>query len=366
MKDRRKVAILCVGMVGSGPMEQGIPAFTNVLQRLSEEVQITIYSFIPVKRTNVSKAVRVRSFPMSSVSNRVKYIWLGILILWDHIRDPYHCFHAYSPYPSGVLAFNLAALLNRRYIITLLAGEMAHLPEINFGDLLNINIKSASIRVCESANGLIAFSEFQKSHLLKNISYHQHVHVIPFSLEVPLLGKLELSYPIQLLHVSHYHPIKDYDTLLNTIEILKSKIDVQLSIVGEHYDDAFLTEIRNRNLQNDIILIGSLPNNKLKRLYQSHHILIHTSKFEGLPMVAIEAMANGTVICGTAVGIIHDLAPECCVAVEVGNHVKLAEEIIKLVDAPGSYYKLREQAYRWICDHDINWHLKKMTHMYDA
>lgn len=360
------MAIIGVGMVGSGPMNEGIPAFVNALSRLSQQIDITIYSFIPVSRHNTPKSVRVRYFPITKFSNRFKFVWLGLLIICDHLWRSFDCFHAYSPYPAGVLAGRMSSILGKKKMVTLLAGEMARLPEINFGDLLNSKIRATSIKVCESSNEIIAFSNFQKIHLLQNLINPRVVHVVPFSLDVPALGFKKLVRPIQLLHVAHNHPIKDNYTLLNTIEILASKVDCQLTVCGEKFGDDFMKSVITKNLEGRVKLTGAITNDKLRALYESHHFLIHTSKFEGLPMVAMEAMAYGTVVCGTAVGVIKDLSPECCSGVEIGDHRALSFEIMKLIADPQSYQQLRANAHKWIKAHDINWHVNKMIQLYES
>ena len=47
-------------------------------------------------------------------------------------------------------------------------------------------------------------------------------------------------------------------------------------------------------------------------------------------MVALEAMSLGTVVCGTAVGVMSDLSPEHCVTVEERNHVDLGDKILEV------------------------------------
>ena len=56
----KKLAVIGVGMIGSGVHGQGIPAMVKGLEKLSEKYKITVYSFIPVDKTKAPKGIRVR------------------------------------------------------------------------------------------------------------------------------------------------------------------------------------------------------------------------------------------------------------------------------------------------------------------
>jgi glycosyltransferase involved in cell wall biosynthesis len=83
-----------------------------------------------------------------------------------------------------------------------------------------------------------------------------------------------------------------------------------------------------------------------------------------LPMVALEAMTRGVVVCGTAVGIMADLSPKYCLAVDGRTGRELAERIIELQSSPQAVNELRLRAWQWVNDHDLDWYKNELTKCY--
>lgn len=93
--------------------------------------------------------------------------------------------------------------------------------------------------------------------------------------------------------IGHLFPVKGFDLLLEAWEkVLKSKTDWTLVIVGEGEERSRLEEyIYNNNLQDSVKLPGKT--NDIEKYYREADILCLTSRFEGLPMVLIEAVSYG-------------------------------------------------------------------------
>ena len=364
MKAKKSLAIIGVGIIGSSRYSDGIPAFVQALQRLTQHYSITVYSFIPVDKSRAPLGVRVRFIPWK-IHLRLQYVLLGILFSWDHLRVSYNVIHAQSPFPAGVLSSWLGRLYGIPWLLSYHAGEAAAIPEIPFGDLLRRSLKRISVNVSKQANMVMAMSEFQAVDIRKNLQINT-VHILPRGIVVPPFEKRELSSPIRFIHISSYHPVKDHDTLLKTYALIAKKINSSLLIVGDNYGEEFQDRLNTLQLSDRVKFTGTTPHSQLAEKYHGAHILLHTSHYEGLPMVALEAMAHGVLVCGTRVGIMADLSGKCCVTVLPGDFEGLAAETLRLVEQPEEFYKIQRKAYQWVKDHDMDWYIRELKKHYDT
>lgn len=350
-------------MVGSGVLDQGIPVMAKTLQKLSESVDITVYSFIPIARSKVPGMIRIRYAP-SFLPGFLKFYWLYLLFCLDHVRRKYDCIHAQSPFPAGKLALKINALFHVHWTTSVHAGEIAELPDQHFGDWRKVHLKNITRQVCEKSDQLVFMSNWQARDLGRNLGMQRKICILPRGVGVSKLPEKKLSSPVQLLYVGFYHPIKNQEMLLEVLKILSKKLPCELKIVGANYGDEFKAMISNLNLDNIVTIVGVRPYDEMKKYYEHADFLLHTSWFEGLPMVAIEAMAHGAVVCGTQVGIMADLSGDCCVTVPTGDAEGMAKAVQGLVENPVRYEALRLCGHAWAKDHDLNWHVGELIKLY--
>jgi glycosyltransferase involved in cell wall biosynthesis len=166
------------------------------------------------------------------------------------------------------------------------------------------------------------------------------------------------------LHVSYHQPVKNATLLLNTFRLLCDQINCRLLIVGANYRGDFLNLIKEFNLQDRVMLLGAVDHPEVLSQMESSDFLIHTSICEALPMVALEAMSRGVVVCGTRVGIMADLSPEFCITVEDNDASSLATKIVRICKRPDDYLTIRIKAWQWVKDHDMDWYIKELLVCY--
>ena len=302
--------------------------------------------------------------PRFPVHLRLKYICLGLWFTLDHLRSPYQIIHAQSAFPGGVLARSLGNLFRLPWIVTLIGGEVEMMPQIPFGDLLNPRLRKITNKVCREAKCLISLSEFHASSIRKNLNLERAIKILSYAPIVNSISQKKISTPLKLLHVAYHHPVKNHDMLLTTVSRLVGKLSFELTIVGKNYDDEFVQKLQDLNLDTYIKLEGAIPYPQIEKYYKDAHILIHTSWYESLAVVALEAMAHGVVVCSTHVGIMSDLAGTHCLTVEPGNDRQLAETIMELINDPLRYEQLRESAYEWIKNHDADYYVAQIAELY--
>lgn len=137
-----------------------------------------------------------------------------------------------------------------------------------------------------------------------------------------------------VIAVGRYTNQKGFDLLISAWKTVNKKHpDWMLNIYGGGNRDAYQKQIDELGLTNVINCNGPVSN--IAEKYQESSIFVLSSRFEGLPLVLMEAMAIGlppvafTCPCGPR-DIIHD--GEDGILCENGNIEKLAEGICKLIE----------------------------------
>lgn len=126
---------------------------------------------------------------------------------------------------------------------------------------------------------------------------------------------------------------KDFETLIKAFKNVKIryKIKEKLYILGDGPDKEKIQKmIMNENMQNDIILIGNV-NNPYPWIKKAK-LLVHSSKYEGLPTVLIEALCLNKIVISSncPTGPIEILENgEIGYLYNVGDCKKLSEIIIE-------------------------------------
>lgn len=109
------------------------------------------------------------------------------------------------------------------------------------------------------------------------------------------------EYDYNIVYVGRLSYQKNPERLMKVLHsTIRKKSDVKVAIVGNgEYEQFVVDYIRNNDLKKNIDYLG-YSNNPLK-IIRSSKVLVMTSRFEGTPMVALEAQCLGVPIVSTPV-----------------------------------------------------------------
>ena len=114
--------------------------------------------------------------------------------------------------------------------------------------------------------------------------------------------------PLKLLSVGRPHWIKDYPTALKACNLLKEKeIPFQYTIIGAAGNEELLFLIDVFNLRDFVTLTGKIAQEEVYKKMETADVLLLPSIAEGLPNVAVEAMALGLPVISTNCGGVEEL-----------------------------------------------------------
>lgn len=231
-----------------------------------------------------------------------------------HSADVIHAFWAHEPGAVACVAGRLAGV---PVVVTLMGGELAALPEIDYGGLLatgnrklarfSLSRADRVVAMCpavsQAAAGWVAPSRLCRLDF--------GVHADRFRLDgVPPAPSLPER--VRFIAVGSLVPVKGHEVLLRAFALCNRKWPgTFLDIVGEGpLQGALEDQVEKLGLGGSVRFVGSVEHSDLPGWYHQADALVLASWWEGgAPQVVDEALASGVPIIGTAVGILPELGP---------------------------------------------------------
>ncbi len=183
---------------------------------------------------------------------------------------------------------------------------------------------------------IVVLTQADKETYIKKFA-PQRVKVIKNPVTIEIAESADLNSKI-ILAIGRFTAQKGFDMLIESWSLInKTYPDWKLRIVGNGEDEqALLAQCARLNLENSILFTEPIRN--VKVYYQNSSIFVMSSRFEGLPLVLIEAKAYGLPIvsfdCETGPReIIRDHIDG--VLVPSGDTQKLAEALADLMANEG-------------------------------
>jgi glycosyltransferase involved in cell wall biosynthesis len=144
--------------------------------------------------------------------------------------------------------------------------------------------------------------------------------------------------------------------VLEAFAAIAAEVDAVLTVIGSgHIDGDTAARVEALGLTDRVQLIGPLPNSELPSQYRAAHFLLHASWYESQCVAFNEAMACGTVVCSSDVGLAADLGADFCILAERGQPHVLARRVLAVTRDERRYRELQSNALGWCRAHDVRW-----------
>ncbi|HZY81733.1 MAG TPA: glycosyltransferase [Cyclobacteriaceae bacterium] len=353
---RPAVAIVIPGGIGTGKNNIGVPVLNGLVKIMSAQFDLTVFQLYKVNENYKAEGfelVEARRLTFPFVFNK------------HHKKKNFVAVHGFWAIPTGLLAVIVGKLFGVKSVVSVLGGDGVGLPEINYGRLHRPLLRWLTLLTLRNATHINALTRYLVNNL-KAVGFNRPMEVIPWGVDRDMFDyhPKAIGAVVRFIHVANFHPVKDQETLLRAFEIINNRIPSELIMLGTGVDHQKVTDLIARSgLQKSVKILDPIPYEHLPAIYHGADVLLHTSLSEGQCEVVTEAMSCGLPVCGTRVGLMHDL-PDCCVAVDVRDYATLAEETIKLLGDPERMNELRMRAHQWTTHHDILWTAERLMTIY--
>ncbi len=249
------------------------------------------------------------------------------LIEAQHALRPFDVLHAVWADETGVVANWAGEKLGIPTVVSIAGGELVGFPDIEYG-LQNGRVTRRLVeRALMGATRIVAPCDYSVLMTLDKLPPERGdvLRKVPLGVDTELFKPpdQELDWrPREFLHVGSLNPIKDQTTLLQLIAKLPN---ATLDIVGDGPLYPQLETLTHElGIADRVVFHGGVSHEKLPAYYQEARFLLMTSRHEAFCMAALEALACGAGVIGTAVGVL----PEIGMTAPVGDVAALQEIVI--------------------------------------
>jgi colanic acid/amylovoran biosynthesis glycosyltransferase len=221
------------------------------------------------------------------------HTWLGACYavqLQEHGIDHIHVHHGYF---GSWIAMVAARLLRVSFSVTLHGSDL-----LLDGAYLDVKLKNC--RFC------VTISDYNRNYILAHFPAIDPEKIVVSRLGVDVPEHVESSRragsrtrrPFTLLAVGRLHAVKDHAFLIRACARLRDGgLDFECLIAGKGPERQHLELlIRQNRLHDHLTLLGHVLRPQMDSLYRRAHLIVLTSRSEGIPLVLMEAMVRGRIV----------------------------------------------------------------------
>ncbi len=368
-----RIGIIIHGGIAPAWSSHSVPAITGLIERLAETFNITVYTCITTDNTRTpfsAGKARVEFLPVHFGSSPLAIVAQAVRAFTnDHQIHPYALVHGFWGLPGGLAATIAGRVTGVPSMVTLLGGEAANLPHIQYGNMRKRASRLATLWTSNRAGTLTFLTRYQLRELQKfGFTRTENIHTIPLGADPALFshaGERPQPPPFHLLHVGHLNRVKDQITLLKAFKRIVQSLDCRLRIVGEGPLENTLRRLAfDLRIEDRVSFEGYVRHADLPQHFAWAHLLLHSSVYEGQGVVFAEAAASGIPVCGTRVGLLEDFENSFAVTAPSGDPNKLAESAIRLLENPELMNRMSSRAVEWALQHSLDWSTAQFSELY--
>lgn len=207
--------------------------------------------------------------------------------------------HAHFGVPTGALAHAVSRLTGTPYVLT------AHLGDVPGGvpdktDLWFRFVDPMTPPIWRNASRVVAVSEHTKR--LVEQRYRVSSVVIPNGIDLDPLEPRPAHDPPRLIFAGRFQPQKNLPFLLEALARVKD-MPWQLLMVGDGPQRELLERrVAELGLGERVTFNGWVATEEVQRHLRSSDLLVMPSIAEGLPVVAVQALAHGVAVAASEAG----------------------------------------------------------------
>ncbi len=263
-------------------------------------------------------------------------LWQNISLY--HVLKKYHITFCYFPVYEKGPSYRCKKI---KTVATLHDIQAYHYPEY-FPKMLSIWFRYVWKKATTVCDKLVTITEYTRQDLMQHFTNLQeiamiHVPVTLDNTEIEDFDQIKNQYSIEennyYYTVCSMHKHKNLMTLIKVMKKIKENDEklphkLVISGVGGPNKEALLQQIKEMNMEEDIILTNFVSNAERNSFMKHSNVFLFPSIFEGFGMPPIEALALGSKVITTNCTSLPEVTKGKCTYVE--NPFKEEEWIEKI------------------------------------
>ncbi len=150
-----------------------------------------------------------------------------------------------------------------------------------------------------------------------------------------------------LIHISNFRPVKRILDVLKSFSLILNKAKAKLLLIGNGPELPIARQyIKEHGLEENVLVLGNQKH--IAELLSMSDVMLLLSEKESFGLVALEAMACGVPVVGTAIGGIPEVIEDGATGylVPVGDVEFVAERVLQLLQDQATHQRFRERALK--------------------
>ncbi|HAF07411.1 MAG: glycosyltransferase family 4 protein [bacterium] len=328
--------------------------YKNVSKRQKyRNIKIFRFNYAPkhlMKMTHDSTIIDYLSFNKKSFVLIPLFFITGIVEnLKVVLKEKIDVIFVHWPFPLFFIAFPAKIFFRKKIVSVFYGAELKLFKKSFFGKKFILH------NILKNSDKIVAISSYTKKQIEEIVKDKDiKIEIIPYGVKVD--EKMNFSEKEKfILFVGRLVERKGVEYLIRALKYVRD--DYKLYIVGDGYKRRGLEElVKKEKLSERVKFFGFVTDDVLIEYYKKSKIFVlpavHDKRgdTEGLGMVLVEAILNGTVSIGTSIGGITDIIEDgkSGILVKEKDERELAEKINLLIENNDLYKKLQFEGYKII------------------
>ncbi len=332
-----KIAMVVTGGLHPSGTEQVVPSWLALFERLakSHEIHAFVLRHLPEPQTYQLRGFTVHDLGRPSAAiGFTRWAQERALARALDASGPFEVIHGFWADPAGQLAARAGRRRRIPSVVTCDSGEFVSLPAIKYGSQRTWRGRHAVKEACGLATVVHVCSRYM--HALAAARDIKST-IIPLTSVTSRAATLKpasrraADAPFRIVQVASLSQVKNQRLLLDTLRIVREKVDAKLDLVGE--------DTLNGSLQHHAEAIGVgphvtfhgfLPQDRVAEVLTTADLYVQTSLHEAAGVSVLEAAAAGVPVLGTRAGYVADWTPLKAMALGDAIPESLADAVLTL------------------------------------
>lgn len=366
-----KIAIVVTGGLHPSGTEQVVPSWLALFERLAKAHEIHAFALrhLPDPQTYSLRGFTVHDLgrPSASFGFTRRAQERALLRALD-AHGPFDVIHGFWADPAGQLAARAGKRLRIPSIVTCDSGEFVSLPAIKYGSQRTWRGRRAVTEACALATRVHVCTRFMSALAgARNIKST----IIPLTSVTSQAATFKPSNlrsadaPFRMVQVASLSQVKNQRLLLDTLRIVREKVNATLDLVGEDtLNGALQQHAAAIGVGSHVTFHGFLPQEQVLEVLATADLYVQSSLHEAAGVSVLEAAAAGVPALGTLAGYVADWAPLKAMALGDAIPESLADAILTLHSDVDRRRSMAAAARTFAIAHDATWAAAQFDELY--
>lgn len=366
-----KIAMVVTGGLHPSGTEQVVPSWLELFERLAKSHEIHAFS---LRHLPQPQDYQLRNFIVHDLGRPSASWGLGrraqeqALAKSLEMHGPFDLIHGFWADPAGQLAARAGRRLRIPSVVTCDSGEFVSLPAIKYGSqrtwqgrraVRDACTLASSVHVCTRFMAALAGAHGVSTTIIPLTS------VTSYAATIKPASRRPVDAPFTIVQVASLSLVKNQRLLLDTLRIVREKVNATLDLVGEDTLNGALQEYAAAiGMGPHVTFHGFLPQPRVAEVLALSDLYVQTSLHEAAGVSVLEAAAAGVPTVGTWAGYVADWEPLKAVAVGDAIPESLADAILTLHDDVDRRRSMAAAARTFAIAHDAAWAAARFDELY--